>query len=107
MAEVIWEPKTCPKDDGEMASIPGMDEAWKCSVCGLEIWGGDIPTAEEYEELMTDKMVLQSASYKPYVSRSFVQLPQKSGGSKTGRSRKGRRKVDLQNKYRMILTDKK
>jgi len=35
-----------------MESIPGFNDAWKCVVCGLEVWAGDVPTSEEYEELV-------------------------------------------------------
>lgn len=90
----------CPKDDGVMEPIPGFDEAWKCVVCGLEVWDVEVPTPKEYEELVTNRMVLQSASYKPYLSRSFVQLPSGASSSGSGRTAKKKKvKPDLEKRY--------
>jgi len=96
-----WEPGKCPKDEGAMKPIPGFDDAWKCVVCGLEVWDGDVPTPEEYEELVYSGP-LQSAAWKPYVSRSYVPGTVRGGGVKTGRRRKKKQKPDLKNRYRMI-----
>lgn len=96
-----WRPVKCPKDNGSMKPIPGFDDAWKCVVCGLEMWAGDVPTSEEYEELVYSGP-LQSASWKPYVSRSYVPGTVRGGGAKTGRRRKKKQKPDLQNRYRML-----
>ena len=92
----------CPKDDGEMLPIPGFDEAWKCVVCGLEVWDVEVPTAKEYEELISNKMVLQSASQKPFVSLSYVEGTVRGGSTNSGRSRKKKRKPDLQSRYGVI-----
>ena len=96
-----WEPVECPKDQGQMIPISGFDDAWKCVVCGLEVWDGDVPTLEEYEELVYSSP-LQSASWKPYVSRSYVPGTVRGGGSKSGRRWRKKKKVDLQNRYRML-----
>lgn len=104
-----WKPIRCPKDDGEMVPINGMSDAWKCIICGLEVWDGDVPTAEEYEELVNSRMVLQPASQKPFVSLSYVEGTVRGGSSKSGRSgwtRRKKKKVDLQNRYRIIMADK-
>lgn len=100
-----WKPTECPKDQGQMTPIPGFDDAWKCLVCGLEVWGGEVPTSEEYEELVYSGP-LQSASWKPYVSRSYVPGTVRGGGSKTGRTRKKKKKADLHNRYRMITAER-
>ena len=89
-----------------MTPIPGFDDAWKCSVCGLEVWGGEVPTVDEYRELVDNKMILQSASQKPYVSLSYVEGTVRGGGSKTGRTRKKKKKADLHNRYRMITAER-
>lgn len=89
-----------------MTPIPGFDDAWKCLVCGLEVWGGEVPTVDEYRELVDNKMILQSASQKPYVSLSYVKGTVRGGGSKTGRTRKKKKKADLHNRYRMITAER-
>lgn len=90
-----------------MTPIPGFDDAWKCLVCGLEVWGGEVPTVDEYRELVDSKMILQSASQKPYVSLSYVEgTVRGGGGSKTGRTRKKKKKADLHNRYRMITAER-
>lgn len=90
-----------------MTPIPGFDDAWKCSVCGLEVWGGEVPTVEEYRELVDTKMILQSASQKPYVSLGYVPGTVRPGGSSTsGRRRKKKKKADLHNRYRMITAER-
>jgi hypothetical protein len=97
-----WRPVKCPKDEGVMESITGFSGAWRCAVCGLEVWDGDVPTPAEYEELVYSGP-LQSASWKPYVSRSYVPGTVRPGGSsKSGRRWKKKKKVDLQNRYRML-----
>lgn len=88
-----------------MIPIPGFDDAWKCVVCGLEIWGGEVPSMEEYEKLIHSGP-LQSASWKPYVSLSYVEGTVRGGSSKTGRTRKKKKKADLHNRYRMIIAEK-
>lgn len=100
-----WEPAKCPKDEGVMEPITGFSGAWKCATCGLEVWDGDVPTPEEYEELVYSGS-LRSASWKPYVSRSYVPGTVRGGGSKTGRTRKKTKKADLHNRYRMITTER-
>ena len=83
-----------------MKSIPGFDDAWKCVVCGLEVWAGDVPTSEEYEELI---LLGRSTSSPEFISRSYVPGTVRPGGSsKSGRRRKKKLKPDLQNRYRML-----
>jgi hypothetical protein len=95
-----WRPTKCPKDNGSMESIPGFNDAWKCVVCGLEVWAGDVPTSEEYEELV---LLGRSTSSPEFISRSYVPGTVRPGGSsKSGRRRKKKRKPDLQNRYRML-----
>jgi hypothetical protein len=94
-----WRPTKCPKDEGVMGSIAGFSGAWKCAVCGLEIWDGDVPTSEEYEELV---LLDRSASSPEFISRSYVPGTVRPGGSKSGRRWKKKKKVDLQNRYRML-----
>jgi len=95
-----WRPANCPKDNGEMKLISGFKSAWKCCVCGLEIWEGDVPTVAEYEELV---LLGRSASSQEFISRSYVPgTVRTGGGSKSGRARKKKQKPDMQNRYRMI-----
>lgn len=102
-----WRPSRCPKDDGVMQPIPGFDDAWKCAACGLEFWDGDVPTAEEYEDLVSGRMTLLSVTQqRPFISRSYVEGTAKGGSTKPGRKRKKQRKPDLQNRYRNIMSDK-
>jgi len=95
-----WRPAKCPKGDGEMKPIFGFKNAWKCCVCGLEIWDGDVPTVAEYDELIK---LGRPVSHRDYVSRSYVPGTVRPGGSsKSGRARKKKHKPDMQNRYRMI-----
>lgn len=101
MAIGKWQPTECPKDGGELYPIPNMDDAWKCPRCGLEIWDGELPTKEEYENDRKKLQPLQSASFKPYISRSFVQLPKGShSGSSGGGGRKKKKKLNTESRYR-------
>lgn len=90
---VEFNPVSCPKCESDLQLIPGQKDAWKCICCGLEIWDGDVPTKEEYEEMVHSASSLGPlyTYQRPSISLAFCGVIKKKGGSKSGRKRKKKR----------------
>lgn len=98
-----WRPQyECLKENCNGVIIPNKDlkGSWICNKCGLEILDNDVSEPEEH--IVPNKMIIESASKKPYVSRSYVPGTHTGGGGSSGRRRKKKPKMDLESKYRDI-----
>jgi hypothetical protein len=85
-----WEPKTCPKCEGDMKEIEGKKDAWRCPTCLLEVWGADNTPPERIAEEFAD--LLRPASTRELMSMALLGPVKRKGGSKCKRKRNSRRK---------------
>lgn len=78
-----WVPDACPRCESDMQRVPGQKrDAWKCNVCGLEVWD-NIPSSEEFYDLM------HSSPREVYRESTIPLVTGKKGNkNKSGRRRK-------------------
>lgn len=77
-------PEECPKCHGLMDPIPKQKEAWKCTICGTEVWSGDLPTYMELHQKYRDH--LESRDIENIMSGPVN--PKKRKSNSSGRRRR-------------------
>jgi hypothetical protein len=80
----VHSPYKCPKCECQkMQIIHKGTKAWKCPICGLEIWDENIPTFEEFRDLL-------HSGTKEIMNTGYVPTKKKGKG---GRSKRRKKKV--------------